>query len=243
MRKLLYVFLIIFIVVALVLGIKVSKKDSILPTSKDYDYMTCEGPLNNPEQYPLLQKDNLSVSAIKVLTKTIGEEDLKDLNLTEEELNNAIIQTDNDNFIVLVKFKTLDKTSINELSCDFQIYDIEGDNCNIYLTSITQVKNDLIDAFSNYLNINSGNSTEKETDKDTSIEYKYNRIGTSYKRFIVKQENDYAIVLFSTQIPDENIDLVNTSALNVLIINPQYQNDSGEKIELKNTFFNLIVNK
>ena len=243
MRKLLYIFLIIFIVIALILGIKVSKNTSTIPTSKDFDYMTCEGPLDNPEQYPLLQKDNLSVSAIKVLTKTIGEEDLKDLNLTEEELNNAIIQTDNDNFIVLVKFKTLDETSINELSCDFQIYDIEGDTCNIYLTSITQVKNDLIDAFSNYLNINSGNSTEKETDKDTSIEYKYNRIGTSYKRFIVKQEADFAIVLFSTQIPDENIDLVNTSALNILIINPQYQNESGEKVELKDTFFNLVVNK
>ncbi|MBR3512584.1 MAG: hypothetical protein IKN74_06515 [Clostridia bacterium] len=243
MRKLLYIFLIIFIVVALVLGIKASKGGSFVPSFKDYDYMTVEGPLDNPEQYPLLQKDNLSVSAINILTKPITEEDLKDLNLTEEERNNTIIQADNDNFIVLVKFKTLDATPINELSCDFQIYDITGDTCNIYLTSITQVKNDLIDAFSNYLNINSGNSTEKETDKDTSIEYKYNRIGTSYKRFIVKQEADYVIVLFSTQIPDENIDLVNTSALNVLIINPQYQNDSGEKIELKNTFFNLIINK
>ena len=127
MRKLLYVFLIIFIIVALVLGIKASKGGSFIPSFKDYDYMTVEGPLDNPEQYPLLQKDNLSVSAINVLTKTITEEDLKDLNLTEEERNNTIIQADNDNFIVLVKFQTLDETPINELSCDFQIYDITGD--------------------------------------------------------------------------------------------------------------------
>jgi hypothetical protein len=123
MRKLLYVFLIIFIAVALVLGIKVSKKDPILPTSKDYDYMTCEGTLDNPDELPLLQKDNLSVTLLNVFTNTLKEEDLKSLNLTEVEINNVMIQADNDNFIALVKFESLDGTSVNELSCDFQIYD------------------------------------------------------------------------------------------------------------------------
>lgn len=232
MRKLLYVFLIIFIAVALVLGIKVSKKDPMLPASKDYDYMTCEGTLDNPDELPLLQKDNLSVTLLNVFTNTLKEEDLKSLNLTEVEINNVMIQADNDNFIALVKFESLDGTSVNELSCDFQIYDIVDDTCNIYLSSITQVEKDLMRAFSRFLDINSGNTN-----------YKFNRIGSSYKRFIIKQDTNYSIVLFSTQIPEENQDLANKSDLNVLIINPQYQNDSGEKIVFKDTFFDLVLKR
>ena len=175
--------------------------------------------------------DNLKVVLKGIYFDSIIEENISNLNLTQEEKEKIIKNAKEQDFNCLIELSTLDGTNMNELIFDYMVYD---NNKNILSTSLgfTNSKVPYYNQFYNNFIINTGESREH-------VDVLMNK---NLNKTIVKDNLNSVLFLISAKKEDdvlfENVDLSN---LHILIAGANYKNNENEVFDFSNKIFEFII--
>ena len=228
------------IIVFIVLTILIIKYCMLLNSSNVYNRIDNYNPIcyQITERYEEINKASVEIDNLKVILKgiyfdSINEEEISNLNLTQEEKVKIIKNAKEQDLNCLLEISTLDGSNMNELIFDYMIYD---NNKNILSTSLgfTNAKVPYYNQFYNNFIINS----------DDKIEHVDILMNKDLNKIIVKDNFNSVLFLISAKKEDDvSLENINLSNLHILIAGANYKNDENEVFDFSNKIFEFIIKK